>query len=94
MLKGWYYIARAWWLRQWTRLSEENRAEFWNGLIAVINYLWNGLLFGTMVKFAIDMKKAGVYPLWKVAICTGLALLLLEHYYVWFREKWRENLLG
>lgn len=84
---SWYIAVRKIFLDQWTKISEENREKFFSFLSVTLNFLLNALLLSVPVTLLLPISY------WKSVICIWFSLPFIEHYYVWFRENWRDSLV-
>jgi len=78
-------------LSLWTKISEENRKQMIHFISLMLNFLLNSILFSipiTIIIFhAFSWKQYGI-----TIICVWILLPFVEHYYVWFRETWKDNI--
>ncbi len=82
-----YIAVRKKFLDKWTRIPEKSRIKFISTLSIVLNYLVNALLLAVPISLLTTVS----YP--KTVICIWFSLPFIEHYYVWFRENWKDNLI-
>jgi hypothetical protein len=78
-------------LSVWTKLSEESRENIVKKFSSSLNYLFNSLLLSIPLCFiiyhSISLKYYGI-----IVLCVWVLLPFIEDYYVWFREKWKDDL--
>jgi len=82
-----YILVRKRFLKEWTKISEENRKSFFLSLFKFINILYTSLLLSVPITLLTTIS------LWKSVICFLLLLHFFEHYYVWVRENWKDDIL-
>jgi len=86
-LKEKYFVVRKKFLEIWTKISEEKRKKFISFLDISFNYLQNALLISVPVMLLLHISY------WKSVICIWIILPFLEHYYIWIRETWKDDIL-
>ena len=86
-LKQVYIVLRKKFLAKWTRIPEESRDKFFSFLNISFNFLQNAMLISIPIRL--------IFPVsyWKSVICVLVILPFFEHYYVWLREEWKDNLV-
>lgn len=75
------------WLHfKWTSYEEEDRKWFLAKLGILLNFGANSA--------ALALPLWIIFPVsyWKTLLCLWILLPFIEHYYVWIREGWRDNL--
>ena len=82
-----YIILRKSTLTQWTKISEERRKQFISFFNSSFNYLQNAVLI------AVPLSLLTRFSYIQSMIIIWFSLPFIEHYYVWFREKWKDDLL-
>jgi len=90
-LKNWlkekYVLVKKKFLFYWTKISEENRKGFFITFHSSFNYLQNALLLSVLITLLTG------FSYFKSVICVWVLLPFFEHYYIWLREKWKDDLV-
>ena len=82
-----YIAVRKIFLEKWTKIPEERRELFFSFLHSSFNYLQNALLL------AVPIWLFASAPYYKIMLCIWFTLPFVEHYYLWFREKWKDDIV-
>jgi hypothetical protein len=69
----------------WGRLREPQKDWVVKTLDTILNYLANATFLSIPISIAVKV------PFWKTLICVWLLIPMIEHYYIWFRAKWKED---
>ena len=84
-----YIVARARFLKRWTKIPEGSRKKFFSFLNIAFHYFQNAILLAIAVTSLVSLFDKFTY--WKAVICIWFSLPFIEHYYVWFRENWKHE---
>jgi len=71
----------------WTKIHEDHRKQFWRFVKTGTEFLFNAVLLA--VPFSILTR----YTYFQMVLCVWFSLPFIEHYYVFFMEKWKDHLL-
>ena len=86
-LKQVYVVLRKKFLEKWTRIPEGSRKKFFSFLNISFNFLQNALLLAVPVTLLTTVSYL------ESVIIIWIILPFLEHYYVWLREEWKDELV-
>jgi len=74
-------------IKEWGKLKEVHQIKLLTFLEKTINYFLTSLFFSIPLCLFFD------FVWWRTILSIFLILPFLEHYYVWLREKWKDDIL-
>lgn len=77
--------ARALAFRQWTRIPEIRRDMGIAAIVTALNFLLNAALLSIPLTVFTELSY------WESVISLWVLIPFVEHYYTWFRERWRDS---
>ena len=75
-------------IKEWGKLKEVQQIKLLNFIEKTINYFLTSLLCSIPLFLFFGVVW------WKSIISIFLLLPFFEHYYVWLREKWKDDILN
>lgn len=82
-----YVIIRKYILEKLTKIPEENRKKFISFSSVTLNFLVNAIILSIPVTLLLH------FPYWKSVVCIWIIQPFFEHYYIWLRETWKDELI-
>lgn len=88
---SWYIAVRKRFLFRWTKIPEKSRKTFFSFLDVSFNYFQNALFIAVPITIIVNLFID--FPYWKALICVWFSIPFFEHYYIWLREKWKDEVV-
>lgn len=79
-------------LARWTKIPELTRKSFLINLSSALNYLINSCLLSVPFTFFISSWSWSWKMYFILVLCGWILMPFIEHYYVWFRENWKDSI--
>lgn len=79
--------------QKWEVLSIDSRLWILDRVESIINYSYRSLFFSVPLCIVLLMLTSiGIRDLFLLILSVALILPFFEHYYVWLREEWKDEL--
>ena len=79
-------------LQKWDAIDKDLRTQIVKTLVSVFNYFLNALLLSIPVSIVFYLWNGEFWKMYFFSvICLWIIIPYMEYYYIWFKDKWREN---